>query len=41
MSLPKVVFVLGLPGSGKGTQCQKIVNVSTLYYCTILLISCT
>ena len=24
MTLPKVVFVLGLPGSGKGTQCQKI-----------------
>ncbi|XP_022646224.1 UMP-CMP kinase 2-like [Varroa jacobsoni] len=23
---PKVVFVLGPPGSGKGTQCEKIVN---------------
>lgn len=23
---PKVVFVLGAPGSGKGTQCEKIVN---------------
>lgn len=23
---PKVVFVLGAPGSGKGTQCAKIVN---------------
>lgn len=25
---PKVVFVLGGPGSGKGTQCAKIVSVS-------------
>ncbi|ESO09419.1 hypothetical protein HELRODRAFT_156457 [Helobdella robusta] len=25
-NLPKVIFVLGLPGSGKGTQCQKIVQ---------------
>lgn len=24
--LPNVVFVLGPPGSGKGTQCEKIVN---------------
>lgn len=23
---PKVVFVLGAPGAGKGTQCEKIVN---------------
>lgn len=23
---PKVIFVLGAPGSGKGTQCAKIVN---------------
>lgn len=27
-SKPKVVFVLGPPGSGKGTQCEKIVAVS-------------
>lgn len=27
MSLPKVIFVLGAPGAGKGTQCQKIVEV--------------
>ncbi|XP_058119169.1 UMP-CMP kinase [Anopheles ziemanni] len=26
MSKPKVVFVLGPPGSGKGTQCEKIVK---------------
>ncbi|KAM7307468.1 UMP-CMP kinase 2-like isoform X1 [Ixodes scapularis] len=26
-SKPNVVFVLGPPGSGKGTQCQKIVEV--------------
>lgn len=25
MSKPNVVFVLGAPGSGKGTQCEKIV----------------
>ena len=25
---PRVVFVLGAPGSGKGTQCEKIVEVS-------------
>jgi UMP-CMP kinase len=23
---PKIVFVLGAPGSGKGTQCEKIVE---------------
>ena len=28
MEKPKVVFVLGAPGSGKGTQCEKIVEVS-------------
>ena len=28
---PNVVFVLGPPGSGKGTQCEKIVKVCTLY----------
>jgi len=26
-SLPKVIFVLGGPGAGKGTQCTKIVEV--------------
>lgn len=26
MSKPNVVFVLGAPGSGKGTQCSKIVE---------------
>jgi UMP-CMP kinase len=26
MSKPNVIFVLGAPGSGKGTQCQKIVE---------------
>lgn len=26
MGKPKVVFVLGPPGSGKGTQCEKIVK---------------
>lgn len=26
--LPNVVFVLGGPGAGKGTQCAKIVEVS-------------
>jgi adenylate kinase family enzyme len=25
--LPKVLFVLGGPGAGKGTQCYKIVEV--------------
>ena len=25
--LPKVVFVLGGPGAGKGTQCEKIAKV--------------
>jgi hypothetical protein len=28
MAKPKVIFVLGAPGAGKGTQCQKIVDVS-------------
>lgn len=23
---PRIVFVLGAPGAGKGTQCEKIVN---------------
>lgn len=26
MEKPKIVFVLGAPGSGKGTQCANIVN---------------
>lgn len=26
MSKPNVIFVLGAPGSGKGTQCEKIVE---------------
>lgn len=29
MAKPDVIFVLGQPGAGKGTQCSKIVNVST------------
>lgn len=28
MMKPQVVFVLGGPGAGKGTQCSKIVEVS-------------
>lgn len=24
---PRIIFVLGAPGAGKGTQCQKIVKV--------------
>jgi len=31
--LPDVVFVLGGPGAGKGTQCQFIVKVS--YMCVL------
>lgn len=30
MAQPKVVFVLGGPGAGKGTQCQRIVKVSSI-----------
>jgi len=29
--LPDVVFVLGGPGAGKGTQCQLIVKVSLIF----------
>lgn len=29
----KVLFVLGGPGAGKGTQCEKIVEVCTTYKC--------
>ena len=29
---PSIVFVLGGPGAGKGTQCEKIVNVSLLLF---------
>jgi len=29
-TLPNVVFVLGGPGAGKGTQCSKIVEVGLL-----------
>jgi len=31
---PDVVFVLGGPGAGKGTQCQFIVKVS--YICAVI-----
>jgi Adenylate kinase and related kinases len=36
---PDVVFVLGAPGAGKGTQCENIVKVSSdvTVYC---LLSC-
>jgi len=36
---PDVVFVLGAPGAGKGTQCENIVKVSCdmTIYC---LLSC-
>jgi len=30
MSLPNVVFVLGGPGAGKGTQCSLIVEVKSV-----------
>lgn len=29
--VPKVVFVLGGPGAGKGTQCQQIAKVCELH----------
>jgi len=32
MAKPRIVFVLGAPGSGKGTQCEKIVQVGTNLY---------
>ena len=32
MAKPLVVFVLGAPGSGKGTQCEKIVEVTVKYF---------
>jgi UMP-CMP kinase len=31
MSKPNVVFVLGGPGAGKGTQCEKIVQVLLIF----------
>jgi broad-specificity NMP kinase len=35
---PDVVFVLGAPGAGKGTQCENIVKVSfdVKIYCSLL-----
>lgn len=38
---PKVVFVLGPPGSGKGTQCSKIVKVCSnlMFYSQSLFFS--
>jgi len=34
---PDVVFVLGAPGAGKGTQCENIVKVSSdvTVYCSL------
>jgi signal recognition particle GTPase len=43
MAKPNVIFVLGAPGSGKGTQCQKIVenfgyvHLSAGKYCIVVL----
>ena len=34
---PKVVFVLGGPGAGKGTQCQYIVEVSQICYLQVAI----
>ena len=42
---PNVVFVLGAPGSGKGTQCQNIVDeygyvhLSAGMYCSVRITS--
>ena len=42
---PNVVFVLGAPGSGKGTQCQNIVDeygyvhLSAGMYCNVTITS--
>ena len=42
---PNVVFVLGAPGSGKGTQCQNIVDeygyvhLSAGMYCSVTITS--
>ena len=30
---PVVIFILGGPGAGKGTQCSKIVEVSSAVWC--------
>jgi adenylate kinase family enzyme len=32
MSKPSIIFVLGAPGSGKGTICQKIVEIFDLVH---------
>ena len=34
MAKPIVVFVLGGPGAGKGTQCEKIVKVGSRFLTT-------
>lgn len=35
MTKPHVVFVLGGPGSGKGTQCAKICKVLLINICSL------
>ena len=36
ISKPLVVFVLGGPGAGKGTQCSRIVSVSLAHNGTLI-----
>ncbi len=39
MGKPKIVFVLGGPGAGKGTQCEKIVKVRIKHWICILIMA--